>query len=962
MQHVLIAIASTCVNVAIRCWMKDKDTYIVDSVLDISGLARKLGCDFFSERHLDRNINNYINYFAEKLYSSKLIEGVEEERKKEILAQLDADLKSLNLSSLEFAEIILNDDNLGKLIANNSLEERKTWNEKEKGIYNNLVRFVSDAINGFVVELPEYSSDAIKVLYQSNSSTLETIVKQLDKIVKILDSTGGVSNDYRGFETDYLREIYKKNQKIEIFGSGLNRGTKRYDISTSYIELSCSEREYEDTHVELSSILGKHKVFWITGEAGSGKTTFVQWLTTHGISDENNSLQGLVPVFVKLRNCSFPFDLEEYIQKELKLECPNGWVKQLLEYDKLLLLLDGLDEISPYDRDNIYSYVEDLNDEIKTKSKIVITARPYVDDVLEIEHGNYKILRMNSKNIEKFVYYWHRTIINNDEEGECKARTLIDNIKKSSSLKSIAGTPLLCAMICALNHVSNETIPTNKNELYEKCCQMLIEDRDKERRIEVYNEELNKLDYTKKTILLSEISLFMLKCEKVEIEKNDVVSYIKEYIENSTIICSGSIKENPLLLIDYLIQRTGIIREPAREEIDYIHKTFMEYLGAKAIVRKMAWDLINKNLVNPFWKETIIMSFNQMNQSIATDTLETLLQEHDESGNEELLFMASLCAQNASDIEVEISRKIDEKIRKLIPPSKRNIDRLASAGAYIIPFLNNKEEYNDEERMNCLVLLDSLLQGDCEIDAIRVLISYLMHDCNADNVNYVSHLLYQYPDEVIEEHDIGECIYKGVCRSISNDGKCIISWDTLYLCKIPLNEEDNPINNVNSLTIQNNCECIEDYIYDISDKNYAAFTNVTEISIENINNDEMIDCIKTMPKIEKISLEVSECGDNLLEYLAEITSNKSIKELEYKSEELNYICDRDLESYRELRRLKLVIPNTLLEFEIFEWDCFPQLEQIEIVVAEMVYWEIEERVKSWYSSYPNIVFNVYIGE
>lgn len=633
--------------------------------------------------------------------------------------------------------------------------------------------------------MPEYSSDAIKVLYQSNSSTLETIVKQLDKIVKILDSTGGVSNDYRGFETDYLREIYKKNQKIEIFGSGLNRGTKRYDISTSYIELSCSEREYEDTHVELSSILGKHKVFWITGEAGSGKTTFVQWLTTHGISDENNSLQGLVPVFVKLRNCSFPFDLEEYIQKELKLECPNGWVKQLLEYDKLLLLLDGLDEISPYDRNDIYSYVEDLNDEIKTKSKIVITARPYVDDVLEIDHGNYKILRMNSKNIEKFVYYWHRTIINNDEEGECKARTLIDNIKKSSSLKSIAGTPLLCAMICALNHVSNETIPTNKNELYEKCCQMLIEDRDKERRIEVYNEELNKLDYTKKTILLSEISLFMLKCEKVEIEKNDVVSYIKEYIENSTIICSGSIKENPLLLIDYLIQRTGIIREPAREKIDYIHKTFMEYLGAKAIVRKMAWDLINKNLVNPFWKETIIMSFNQMNQSIATDTLETLLQEHDESGNEELLFMASLCAQNASDIKVEISRKIDEKIRKLIPPSKRNIDRLASAGTYILPFLNNKEEYNDEERRNCLVLLDSLLQGDCEIDAIRVLISYLMYDCNADNVNYVSHLLYQYPDEVIEEHDIGECIYKGVCRSISNDGKCIISWDTLYLCKIP---------------------------------------------------------------------------------------------------------------------------------------------------------------------------------
>lgn len=971
MQHALVAIASTCVDVAIRFWMKDKETYIVNSVLDISRLANRLGCDLFSERRLDRNINDYISYFAEKLYSSKIIEGVEEERKTEILAQLAIDLNSLNLSSLEFAEKLLNDDNLGKLIANNSSDERKLWSEKEQGIYNNLVRFASDAITSFVVELPTYSADAIKVLYQSNSVALEAIVKQLDRIIKILDATGGVSNDYREFETDYLREIYKKNQKIEIFGSGLNRGTKRYDISTSYIELSCSERDYEDTHVELSSILGKHTLFWITGEAGSGKTTFVQWLTTHGISDKNNSLQGLIPIFVKLRNCSFPFDLEEYIQKEWKLKCPDGWVNYLLTYDKLLLLLDGLDEISPYDRDNIYSYVEDLLEEIeikengkrnKIKSKIVITTRPYIEDVLEIAHGNYKILRMNTKNIEKFVFYWHRTIINDSEEGICKAKTLIENIKKSSSLKTIAGTPLLCAMICALNHVSNETIPTNRNELYEKCCQMLIEDRDKERRIEAYNEDLNNLDYTKKTILLSEISLFMLKCEKVEIEKMNVVSYIKKYIENSTIICSESIKENPLLLIDYLVQRTGILREPAKGKIDYIHKTFMEYLGAKAIVRNMTWDLMNENLVNPFWKETIIMCFNQMNQSIATKTLETLLQAHDESRNEELLFMASLCAQNASDIKVEISKKIDGEIRKLIPPSKRNVDRLASAGTYIIPFLSNKEEYSDEQRMNCLLLLDSLLQGDSEIEAIRVLISYLMYDCRADNVNYVAHLLYQYPDEVIEEYDIREWIYRGVCNSISAEGNCIISWDTLYLCEIPSNEKDIPINNVTSLTIQNNCECVEDYIDEICSRTYDFFINVTEISLENINNFDMISCIQDMPKIEKILLKVSEDKDILLGYLSQVTRDKQIKELEYNSEDLKYICDKDLESYRELRRLKLVITNPLIEIEIYDWKCLPQLEQVELVVAEIVYWELEEQIKIWKLNYPNIVFDIYPAE
>lgn len=58
--------------------------------------------------------------------------------------------------------------------------------------------------------------------------------------------------------------------------------------------------------------------------------------------------------------------------------------------------------------------------------------------------------------------------------------------------------------------------------------------------------------------------------------------------------------------------------------------------------------------------------------------------------------MASLCAQNASEIKMEISNVIDEEIKKLIPPSRSDVDRLVSAGTYIIPFLVNKKEYSEE--------------------------------------------------------------------------------------------------------------------------------------------------------------------------------------------------------------------------------------------------------------------------
>ena len=169
MEHALILVASTCIDVAIRIWMKDKETYITNSVLDITKLVKKIGCDVFEERHLQSNIDNYISHFAEQLYSSKIVEGVGKERGVQIIQQLLEDIMALNLSSFSLSEKVLNDENLCGLIAENSNAERNIWSEKEQGVYNNLVRFSSDAITNFVIELPTYSADAIKVLYQNNS-------------------------------------------------------------------------------------------------------------------------------------------------------------------------------------------------------------------------------------------------------------------------------------------------------------------------------------------------------------------------------------------------------------------------------------------------------------------------------------------------------------------------------------------------------------------------------------------------------------------------------------------------------------------------------------------------------------------------------------------------------------------------------------------------------------------------
>lgn len=88
---------------------------------------------------------------------------------------------------------------------------------------------------------------------------------------------------------------------------------------------------------------------------------------------------------------------------------------------------------------------------------------------------------------------------------------MLSNIIENPSLKILAKNPLLCAMICALNYVNNGQLPENKMELYEKCCEMLLDSRDNGRKISSTNyENVPKLDYSRKRKILEEIAYWMM--------------------------------------------------------------------------------------------------------------------------------------------------------------------------------------------------------------------------------------------------------------------------------------------------------------------------------------------------------------------------------------------------------------------------------------------------------------------
>lgn len=954
MQSTMVLIASLVLDVALRIWLKDQKSYIVNNVLDIEHLASKLGCDFFSKRQLNTNLEQCINSMSEKLYSAHFLDGIEEGRKGEIVKQIVADLERIDITNEEFLKKVMLTRDITPEIMKKSEKERLSWTEKENGAYNNCVRFVADAIVKFTVGLPSFSVEAIKILYSRSEEMWDKFEKQLDEICTLLKGSEGIQVEYKDFQIDYLRKVASINSKVELFGSGISkRAVKHYDLSTSYIELCCEGTSSDDIdyEIEISNVFHYGNIVWIGGEAGGGKTTFLQWLATCAATknEEIESIKGLVPIVLKLREIDFPINYKKEIEKITNSSCPDGWIDYLFKYDKVLLLFDGLDEISEENRNKVYDEIERIYDEWqkdnsekgkvrKRRSKIVVTSRMYVEDELRCEHCFFEIMRMKMSNIKKFVRYWHNTILKDISETQERineySQSVIDNIAKSQSLRSISGTPLLCAMICALGYTNDKIIPTNRLELYDKCCHMLVSERDEERHIR-YDSRLDRLDYAKKERILEDIAYYMMQAEKAAMPKEDIVAHLKAFLKDSTLIEEQELRDNPEVLVDYLVRRTGIIREMSMGTIDFVHKTFMEYIASKAIIRKNEFNIIPSKANKNFWKEAIVMCFGQLGRENASKQLNELVRLYEDTNNIEYIFMASLCAKGTSDIEITINNRIDQLIKTFIPPQKKHISQLSKIGDIVIPFLHDNISYSDKDRKACLLLLERLLDDVENAEIVPAIFSYVQGKGKEQVKNQAIGILRHCQPEWIEEHSIREKLSNWFLNQLTSNAQIRLTEDILSL--ILIEKVKGKLPPIRDVTIVLSKEDDDDGIYEIHPEVYKEFANIKKITIENVTSAYQLEILESIERLDEICIKVCDDREIILDKLKNYPSVKYITALTYISDDLSYMCSNDLMKFPKLETVRLELGNDNLEMQLSNIEFVANIKKIQIFVTQMGY-------------------------
>src|SRR5699024_3954909 len=174
--------------------------------------------------------------------------------------------------------------------------------------------------------------------------------------------------------------------------------------------------------------------------------------------------------------------------------------------------------------------------------------------------------------------------------------------------RKLARNPLLCAMLCALRYKRNSVLPKNKIEIYEECTKMLLDDRDAHRNIKASSKI--QLDYSTKTLLLDELSYWMMRNNRTLANKQEVIDFIGGRIPYITAISDDTAPEE---ILNYFLSRSGILTEPIEGKIDYIHKTFLEYMAAREIARQCDWNALLQKIDEPSWHETILLAIGFAN-------------------------------------------------------------------------------------------------------------------------------------------------------------------------------------------------------------------------------------------------------------------------------------------------------------------------------------------------------------
>ncbi len=450
----------------------------------------------------------------------------------------------------------------------------------------------------------------------------------------------------------YLESLFNTCRTVSLAGidpkAASSESEALLDLDAVYTAMLTEQAENVDEHRRdaklektrrLSAIeqLNKHKHLVLLGDPGSGKSTFVNFVTLclagealdkpkvnlslltaplpKDEEDEENEhpqpwVHGsLMPVRVILRDFAArglsdtgdPPGAEclwKFIENELKASGIGDFAphlrKELLERGGLVLL-DGLDEVPEAEKQR-----EQLKQVVKSfvgtyaKCRVLVTSRVYAYERKEWHLPGFAVTRLapfTKGQIKRFIHGWYDHIAGrrgmNLEDAKGRATLLERAVFTSDRLLSLAERPLLLTLMASLHAWRGGSLPERRVELYADATNLLLD----------WWEKPKVVRNAKGEVIVQQPSL----AEWLRVDKEDVRHLLnrlafKAHERQARLTGTADVPEgdlvsglmhlrrnpeaNPKLLVRYLSDRAGLLLPRGSGAYTFPHRSFQEYLAA----------------------------------------------------------------------------------------------------------------------------------------------------------------------------------------------------------------------------------------------------------------------------------------------------------------------------------------------------------------------------------------------
>ncbi|MDB3936204.1 NACHT domain-containing protein [Granulosicoccus sp.] len=336
--------------------------------------------------------------------------------------------------------------------------------------------------------------------------------------------------------------------------------------------------------IDGEEIYSNDTSYLVVGSAGSGKTTMMKRIAYMALKDYEVSNRSRIPIVIVLRHYNDLQSLTAMINKiigtstRVLKENPQAGaefhLRNMLGSRRIMLLLDGLDEIEPQLRARVMDEVSELVSMVSS-IKVLASSRPgETNSISGLNTVEICPLSRSQVSALSEIYL------------EDSDRFLL-LLSESVWMENLASSPLMLNSLLGIYRAVGH-LPNRPLELYEESLNLMLGEWD--RRKGVYRRsKFRAFSMVEKMNFLSYLSYQLMK----DIGMSEFTSeeFHRIYIGGCSTfdLPIGEAKS----VLDEIEQDTGVLVEDRQEVYRFVHLSMQEYLAARYLIGLPSWPNVN---------------------------------------------------------------------------------------------------------------------------------------------------------------------------------------------------------------------------------------------------------------------------------------------------------------------------------------------------------------------------------